>query len=116
MAQAGAQSSRSKARRPDGARRGTAQFFDLLNVDKRCIVIDFDDDDDISVLRSLIDRASLVIEGSRPRVMDRLGIDPAAVVARGSSWLSITAYGREGAYRNRVGFGDDASVSAKPGE
>ena len=100
------------ARRADGARRGTTQFFDLLNAQKRCIVVDFDDDDDISVLRSLIEHASLVIEGSRRRVMDRLGIDAAAVVARGSSWLSITAYGRDGAFRNRVGFGDDVAVSS----
>jgi hypothetical protein len=113
LAQAGARVVKVEgARRADGARRGTAQFFDLLNVDKRCIVIDFDDEDDISILRSLIGRASLVIEGSRPRVMDRLGIDPDAVVERGASWLSITAYGRDGAYRNRVGFGDDVAVSA----
>ena len=113
LAQAGARVVKVEgARRADGARRGTAQFFDLLNVDKRCIVIDFDDDDDISVLRSLIERASLVIEGSRPRVMERLGIDPVAIVARGASWLSITAYGRDGAYRNRVGFGDDVAASA----
>jgi crotonobetainyl-CoA:carnitine CoA-transferase CaiB-like acyl-CoA transferase len=44
--------------------------------------------------------------------MDRLGIDPASVIARGASWLSITAYGRQGAWRNRVGFGDDVAVSA----
>ena len=113
LAQAGARVVKVEgARRADGARRGTAPFFDLLNFQKRCIVIDFDDEDDISVLRSLIDVASLVIEGSRPRVMDRIGIDPAAVVARGTSWLSITAYGREGAYRNRVGFGDDVAVAA----
>ncbi|HUP71917.1 MAG TPA: CoA transferase [Acidimicrobiales bacterium] len=113
MAQAGARVVKVEgARRADGARRGTAQFFDLLNVHKRCIVVDFDDEDDISVLRALIERASLVIEGSRPRVMDRIGIDPADVVARGTSWLSITAYGRDGVYRNRVGFGDDVAVSA----
>ncbi|MEO5839929.1 MAG: CoA transferase [Acidimicrobiales bacterium] len=113
LAQAGARVVKVEgARRADGARRGTAEFFDLLNADKRCIVIDFDDEDDIAVLRALIDHASLVIEGSRPRVMDRLGIDPSAVVARGSSWLSITAYGRDGGYRNRVGFGDDVAVSA----
>jgi hypothetical protein len=100
------------ARRADGARRGTAPFFDLLNADKRCIVIDFDDERDIPVLNALIDRAALVIEGSRPRVMDRLGIDVPAVVARGTSWLSITAYGRDGDASSRVGFGDDVAVAA----
>ena len=100
------------ARRPDGARRGTSAFFDLLNAGKRCIVIDFDDPRDIPVLRALIDRAALVIEGSRRRVMDRLGIDVPAIVARGTSWLSVTAYGRDGVGANRVGFGDDVAVGA----
>jgi crotonobetainyl-CoA:carnitine CoA-transferase CaiB-like acyl-CoA transferase len=113
LAQAGARVVKVEgARRADGARRGTAQFFDLLNAEKRCIVIDFDDDHGIATLRALIDRASLVIEGSRPRVMERLGIEPTALVAHGSSWLSVTAYGRESADRNRVGFGDDVAVSA----
>ena len=113
LAQAGARVVKVEgARRIDGARRGTAQFFDLMNAGKRCIVIDFDDDDDISLLKALIGRAALVIEGSRPRVMDRLGIDPSAVVRGGSSWLSITAYGRDGSDGNRIGFGDDVAVSS----
>ena len=113
LAQAGARVVKVEgARRADGARRGTPQFFDLLNAEKRCIVMDFDDEDDVALLEALIDRASLVIEGSRPRVMDRLGIDPSAVVARGTSWLSITAYGRDATFSNRVGFGDDVAVSA----
>jgi crotonobetainyl-CoA:carnitine CoA-transferase CaiB-like acyl-CoA transferase len=100
------------ARRPDGARLGTAAFFDLLNAGKRCIVVDFDDERDAHVLEQLMRRACLVIEGSRRRVMDRLGIDAAAIVAGGTSWLSITAYGRDGEGANRVGFGDDVAVAA----
>jgi crotonobetainyl-CoA:carnitine CoA-transferase CaiB-like acyl-CoA transferase len=100
------------ARRPDGARRGPAAFFDLLNAGKRCIALDFDDEHDTRALADLMTRASLVIEGSRRRVMDRLGIDVATTVAGGTSWLSITAYGRDGDGANRVGFGDDVAVAA----
>jgi crotonobetainyl-CoA:carnitine CoA-transferase CaiB-like acyl-CoA transferase len=100
------------ARRPDGARRGNAAFFDLLNAGKRCITVDFEDAEDGRVLAALIARADLVIEGSRPRVMERLGIDVDRVVSDGTSWLSITAYGRDGVDANRVGFGDDVAVGA----
>jgi hypothetical protein len=44
--------------------------------------------------------------------MDRLGIDVAAIVAGGTSWMSVTAYGRDGDGANRIGFGDDVAVAA----
>jgi hypothetical protein len=97
-------------RRPDGARRGPAAFFDLLNAGKECLALDFDDEADRALLRSMIRRADLVVEGSRPRVMAALGIDPAEVVRAGrTSWISITGHGREGEAAARVAFGDDAA-------
>lgn len=97
--------------RPDGARRGSSAFFDLLNHEKECLQVDFRNRDEIALLQRLIGAADLVIEGSRPRVMDALGIDPAAVAAAGTNWLSITAHGRTGDAAQRVGFGDDAAVA-----
>lgn len=97
--------------RPDGARRGAPAFFDLLNQGKECLEIDFDDTADVALLRRLIAAADLVIEGSRPRVMDALGVDPRAVAAAGTSWLSITAHGRTGGAALRIGFGDDTAVT-----
>ena len=97
--------------RPDGARAGAVAFYDLLNAGKECLDVDFHDLADIGLLHRLIAAADLVIEGSRPRVMDELGIHPAEVVRSGTSWLSITAHGRTGAAADRVGFGDDAAVS-----
>jgi hypothetical protein len=107
------------ARRPDGARLGSAPFFDLLNHGKEMVEIDFDTAAGRDLLAALITKADLVIEGSRPRVMNRLDIDPTDVANRGTSWLSITAHGREGRHANRVGFGDDAAVAGGlivPGE
>lgn len=105
--------------RPDGARFGPAPFFDLLNHGKEMIEIDFDSVDGRDLLVSLMVKADLVIEGSRPRVMNRLNIDPIDVANGGTSWLSITAHGREGHDANRIGFGDDAAVAGGlvvPGE
>ena len=97
--------------RPDGARRGTPEFFDLLNHAKECVEIDFTNADDQAFLRRLLAAADLVLEGSRPRVMDQLGIDPCALADTGVAWLSISAYGRTGTAGLRVGFGDDTAVA-----
>ena len=101
------------ATRPDGARRGPAAFFDLLNFDKECVALDFADGRDIALLRRLVERADVVIEGSRPRVMDALGIDPMTVALdHNTAWISITGHGRYGVDAQRVAFGDDAAAAA----
>ncbi|HEX7095859.1 MAG TPA: CoA transferase, partial [Acidimicrobiales bacterium] len=93
------------ARRPDGARRGPAAFFALLNGGKECVALDFADERDRSLLVALLHAADVVIEASRPRVMASLGIDPAEVVRDGTTtWISITGHGREGDNAMRVAF------------
>jgi hypothetical protein len=100
--------------RPDGARRGSAGFFDRLNASKASVVLDLDRRSGVSALRLLVERADVVIESSRPRALQQLGIDAATVLAapatRPRVWVSITAHGRAGA-PGRVGFGDDAAVA-----
>src|SRR5690606_35790489 len=101
------------ARRPDGARRGPADFFTLLNAGKESVALDFTTDDDRALLRTLLEAADVVIDGSRPRVMASLGIDPQQVVASGrTTWISITGHGRSGDAALRVAFGDDAGFEA----
>ena len=97
--------------RPDGARRGTPEFFNLLNHAKECVEIDFANADERAFLRRLLYAADLVLEGSRPRVMDQLGINPSKLADAGVCWLSISAYGRTGDAALRVGFGDDTAVA-----
>jgi crotonobetainyl-CoA:carnitine CoA-transferase CaiB-like acyl-CoA transferase len=99
------------ARRADGARRGPAAFFDLLHVGKEAVTVDFADPDDLRFLRALVSRADVVVEASRPRVLDALGFDPSAAADAGTVWLSVTGYGRSGPWANRVAFGDDAAVA-----
>ena len=97
--------------RPDGARRGPGGFFDLLNGDKEHLSLALPEPRAVEQLRSLIARADLVLEASRPRVMSHWGISPEECVAAGKVWVSITGHGRHGRGRNRVAFGDDAAVS-----
>ena len=98
-------------RRPDGARFGPPGFFDLLNAEKEMMALDPGDPVELQRLRRLLGAADLVLEGSRPRVMDQWGVDPEALVADGTSWISITGHGRCGPDSNRVAFGDDAAVA-----
>lgn len=97
--------------RPDGARRGPAGFFERLNSRKEHVSLDLPAPGAVGQLRELIACADLVLEGSRPRVMQQWGISPAEVVAAGTAWVSITGHGRSGLHANRIAFGDDAAVS-----
>lgn len=100
--------------RPDGARRGPASFFDLLNGAKRSVALDFNDAGHRALLVRLVHSADVVIEASRPRALEQLGIVAADMVASGPRlWISITAYGRQGPSGTRVGFGDDAAAAGR---
>jgi hypothetical protein len=99
--------------RPDGARRGPPAFFDLLNGAKRSVALDFNDASQRALLVRLVRAADVVIEASRPRALEQLGIIAADMLTTGRPrlWISITAYGRSGRSGTRVGFGDDAAVA-----
>jgi hypothetical protein len=100
-------------RRPDGARAGDAIFYDWLHSGHESVAVDFGTATGVAALRALLAGADIVIEASRPRALEQLGIDATSIVAArpGTTWLSITGYGRRGDSANRVAFGDDAAVA-----
>ncbi|QJB68763.1 CoA transferase [Parasphingorhabdus halotolerans] len=97
--------------RPDGARQGNFEFFNLLNAGKRCATLDFTLPEGRTDLKKLVDAADIVIEASRPRALRQLGIDAEQLLSQqpGKTWVRLTAYG---AAENRIGFGDDIGVGA----
>jgi hypothetical protein len=99
--------------RPDGARRGDPTFFDLLNGHKQSVALDFASGDGRAALRALLLEADVVLESSRPRALEQLGINAVELVLNGGPqvWVSITGYGRTGMGADRVAFGDDAAVA-----
>ncbi len=101
------------SRRPDGARRGPAAFFDLLNARKESVALDLATPAGRAALHAILDRADVVIEASRPRALEQLGIraDELLDAGRPKVWVSITGHGRSGPARDRIGFGDDAAVA-----
>jgi hypothetical protein len=97
--------------RPDGARRGPAAFLDLLHHGHESVAVAFGTSRGRDALRALLDAADVVIEASRPRALEQLGVDAHEHAERGAVWVSITAYGRRAA-PHRVGFGDDVGIAA----
>jgi hypothetical protein len=98
--------------RPDGARRGPAAFYERLHGGHESVVLDLRAPAGVRELERLLRSADVVIEASRPRALEQLGIDATAVVDGGPDvWVSITGYGRHGGGRDRVAFGDDAAAA-----
>jgi hypothetical protein len=90
--------------RPDSSRLGPRPFFDLLNGGKESVSLRFGVD---TALADLVRRADVVVESSRPRALEQLGIGPVA----GQLWVSITGYGKTGPWRQWSALGDDAAAA-----
>ncbi|MFD1810967.1 CoA transferase [Rhodococcus gannanensis] len=95
--------------RPDGARRGNADFYTLLHGGHESVCLDPGRPADRAALSELVATADIVIEASRPRALAGFGLDAEESVTRGTTWVSITAAGRAS---GRVGFGDDVAAAA----
>jgi crotonobetainyl-CoA:carnitine CoA-transferase CaiB-like acyl-CoA transferase len=100
------------SRRPDGARSGSAAFYRSLHDGIPAVQLDFGTSSGRAELARLAARAGIVIESSRPRALQRLGLEAAGWLgaADGRVWVSVTGYGR-GDPSQRVAFGDDAAVA-----
>jgi hypothetical protein len=97
--------------RPDGARDGAGQFFDLMNEHKLSVALDFRTPQGRTHLVDLLSAADVIVTSSRARAFDQLDIAVDDVLSTSSDkvWTAITGYGWSS---NRVGFGDDAAAGA----
>jgi CoA-transferase family III len=97
--------------RPDGARGGTPQFFDLLNQGKLSVALDLRSSTGRSRLLDLLAASDVIVTSSRARAFDQLGVVVDEVLATTSDkvWTAITAYGWSS---YRVGYGDDVAAGA----
>ena len=101
------------ADRPDGARTGSALFFDLLHTGQESVLLDLRSDAGRAALAARVAESDIVIEASRPRALQQAGIDVDRLIRSGRTraWIAITGYGQDGPGRNRSAFGDDAAVA-----
>lgn len=85
------------------------------NRNKRSVAVDLKTPAGIEVARSLIASADVVVENFSTGVMARFGLDYAACRALNPKiiYCSVSAYGREGPFADRLGF--DPVVQAESG-
>jgi len=76
-----------------------------LNRSKKSLTLNLKTPEAIEIVKSLIQEYDIVIEGFRPGVMERLGIDYESLKAVNPKliYCSITGYGQTGPYQQRPG-------------
>lgn len=98
--------------RPDGARANPVFYRHFHPEVQPHIRVDLTSRGGRAELRELVESADVVIEASRPRALEQLGVGPSDVGPRpGRVWLSITGYGRRPPGADWIAFGDDAAVA-----
>lgn len=89
--------------------------FMMLNSNKRSLVIDLKCEQGRALFLDLIDQVDVVIENFAPGAMERLGLDPAALIARNQRliYASGKGYGNDGPYAHMPAM--DITVQAMSG-
>lgn len=89
-------------------------FFPDLYRNKRHISLNLKTDAGREIFYRLADKADIILEGFRPGVVARLGVDYESVKKRnpGIIYCSITGYGQTGPYRDRAGHDANYLCSA----
>jgi crotonobetainyl-CoA:carnitine CoA-transferase CaiB-like acyl-CoA transferase len=87
-------------------RDGEGLWWKVVNRNKRTIVLDLKDADDVAVLRALLADADVVVENFRPGTLERLGLGPDVLLGWNARLVitRITGFGQTGPYRSRPGF------------
>jgi crotonobetainyl-CoA:carnitine CoA-transferase CaiB-like acyl-CoA transferase len=80
-------------------------FMNLINRNKKHMSLDLKTEEGQSIFSRLIEDADVLLEGFRPGVVKRLGVDYDAVRSINPSiiYCSISGYGQDGPFRDRVG-------------
>ena len=82
---------------------GMGAMFSTLNRNKKCICLDFKNDEDLAVLKKLVSTTDVIIENYRPGIVKKLGIDyeTLAKINPDLIYCSISGYGQSGPYQEK---------------
>lgn len=105
MADLGADVVRIDRRGARGGLIGALGATSLLDRGKRSIALDLKDDDDLQVVRALVQRTDVLLEGFRPGVMERLGLGPDELLALNPALVygRMTGWGQTGPLASSAG-------------
>jgi crotonobetainyl-CoA:carnitine CoA-transferase CaiB-like acyl-CoA transferase len=90
---------------PEVGDSGLSHLFHTVNRGKKSVTIDLSEDEGIMAFHELAAEADAVFEQFRPGVVDRLGVcyEDIREVNEDIIYCSLSGYGQDGPYRNRVG-------------
>lgn len=93
---------------PDGA----SMWWRFTARNKRTVALDLKDPADLRLMRRLVGTADVLVENFRPGTLERLGLDPADLIAANPRLVvtRVTGYGQTGPYRDRPGFATQAEA------
>jgi crotonobetainyl-CoA:carnitine CoA-transferase CaiB-like acyl-CoA transferase len=106
-----------KIERPDGGDTTRAMgwrdpgdditlWWKYLGRNKRSVVLDLKDADDLRAMRRLCATADVLVENFRPGTLERLGLAPEDLIAANPKLVvcRVTGFGQTGPYAGRAGF------------
>lgn len=81
-------------------------WWKLTNRNKRNVVLDLKDREDVDVLLRLVDTADVLVENFRPGALERLGLGPDVLLGRNDRIVitRVSGFGQTGPYASRPGF------------
>ena len=94
---------------------GESTYFALLNRGKQSVTVNLKTPEGVALIRDLARQADVLVENFRPGVMDRLGLNPAALQADNPRLIvaSISGFGQSGAFADLPAF--DLVIQAMSG-
>lgn len=102
---------------------GDSRIFAMLNRNKKSVALNMKDDRGREAFLDLVETADIVVEGFRPGVAERLGIDYDTVRERNEEivYCSLSGYGQDGPYEqwaghdvNYIGIGGLLYMTGEP--
>jgi crotonobetainyl-CoA:carnitine CoA-transferase CaiB-like acyl-CoA transferase len=95
-------------------RDGEGLWWKLVNRNKRNIALDFKNEEDLALLRKLLDDAQVLVENFRPGTLERLGLAPEELLKRNPKLVivRVSGFGQDGPYAPRPGFASIAESMA----
>lgn len=85
---------------------GVSLAYYTMNHGKKSVVLDLKDPQGVEIAKKLIMDADVLVESNRPGAMDKLGLGYEVVHALNPAlvYVSVSAWGHKGPYKNRPGY------------
>ncbi|RIH83738.1 Succinyl-CoA--L-malate CoA-transferase alpha subunit [Meiothermus luteus] len=93
-------------------KEGESLWWPVIGRNKKSVVLDLRTERGRRLARELALRVDVLLENFRPGVLERLGLEPEALMAENPRLIvaRVSGFGQSGPYRDRAGFGSVAEA------